>query len=302
MEFIKNLYQDEIRDGWLVKSDMKKVWQRQLEIWQEVDRICRKHKITYWAAYGTLLGAARHGGFIPWDDDFDLWMMRPDYNRFYEVVEEELIQSGGLFEIERKIFTVTKIVHSQTTLLALGNIDDESPKGLMIDIFPLDVAQDGTRTSFFAVNAISELLGTAYNYPVIVEHVQSGGKTVNDWSVIETLHNILDAHNQYEFLNIFAEGVFDCSLTVNWIEIIIFNKKTLPQPKSCYDKTIYLPFEMIELPAPIDYDKVLACCYGDWRKPVIDRDGKLGFVHSADIPYREFLQRINLDFYRTQKN
>ena len=302
MEFIKDLYRDEIRDGWLVKSDTKRVWQRQLEIWQEVDRICRKHKINYWAGYGTLLGAARHKGFIPWDEDFDLWMMRPDYNRFYEVVEEELNQSGGLFEIERKIFTVIKIVHAQTTLLTVEDIGHSVPKGLMIDIFPLDVAPDGTHDSFFVLNAINELLGAAYNYPAVAAHVQNGGKTVNSRSTIKTFHNISDPRKQYKFLNIYAEGVFDCSSTVDWIEKIIFDKKTLPQKKSYYDKTIYLPFETIELPAPIDYDQVLTCCYGDWRKPVVDRGGKLGFIHSVDIPYREFLQQIDLELYRSQKN
>ena len=302
MEFIKDLYRDEIRDGWLVKSDMKKVWQRQLEIWQEVDRICRKHEINYWMDGGTLLGAARHGGFIPWDEDFDLMMFRPDYNRFYEVVEEELLRSGGVLEVERKIFSVIKIAHSQTTLLAAENIDNKSPKGLMIDIFPLDVAIDGTQESFFAFNAINELLGTAYNYPAIVRHVQNGGKTVNDWSVIETFRNLPDPREQYEFLKIFAEGVFDCSSAVNWIEGTIFNTWPHQKQKSWYRETVYMPFETVELPAPIDFDKVLKSYYGDWRKPVIDGRSRLGFIHSADIPYREFLQQIDLDLYRSQKN
>ncbi|MBR1645748.1 MAG: LicD family protein [Selenomonadaceae bacterium] len=65
MSFIRDLYRDEIRDGWLVTADTKKIWNRQLEIWSELDRICRKHDITYWAGWGTLLGAARHNGFIP---------------------------------------------------------------------------------------------------------------------------------------------------------------------------------------------------------------------------------------------
>lgn len=304
MEFIKNLYRDEIREGWLVMSDMKKVWQRQLEIWQEVDRICRKHKITYWAGYGTLLGAARHKGFIPWDDDFDLWMMRPDYNRFYEVVEEELIQSGGMFEVERKVFSITKISHSQTTLLTLENINNEAPKGLMIDIFPLDVTFDGTYDSFFALNGINELLGTICNYPAIVKHAQDGGKTANDWSVIEMLNNVPDAREQCAFLNVYAEGAFDFSSKVDWIENFArrestpqLRRKMMPQLKSWFSETIYLPFETIELPAPINYDEVLTSCYGDWRKPVVDRSiSKLGFIHSADIPYRKFLQQVDLKF------
>ena len=293
MEFIKNLQQDEIRDGWLVKSDKKKVWQRQLEIWQEVDRICRKHKITYWAGYGTLIGAARHGGFIPWDDDVDLIMMRPDFNRFCEVVDNELAPDG-VFEVGLKIFSNFRLAHSQTTLIAAKDSFEHKSGGLMIEIFPLDCALDGTRESFFAVNAINELLGTVYNYPVIVEHVQNGGMTVNDWSVIETLHALDNFNEQCEFLNIFAEGVFDCSSMVNWIEEYAKDKKSVPFKKSWFRETIYLPFETIELPAPIDYDKVLTCYYGDWRKPVIDRRGKLGFIHSADIPYKEFLKRIDL--------
>lgn len=295
MTFIKDLYHDEIRDGWLVKSDMKKVWQRQLEIWQEVDRICRKHKITYWIAYGTLIGAARHGGFIPWDDDFDIVMMRPDYNRFYEVVEAEL--RGTLIEIERKIFSITKIAHSQTTLLSHENINKKKPKGLMIDIFPLDVAEeDGTRDGFFAMNGLNELLGTVYNYPAIVKHVQEGGKTVNDWEVIEMLNSIPNIYDQFKFLEIYAENLFEQSSTVNWIEEFVLHTNKPPFKKSWFRETIYLPFESLQLPAPIDYDKFLTSYYGDWHKPVIDRRGKLGFIHSADIPYREFLQRVNLDF------
>ena len=294
MPFIKDLYHDEIRDGWLVKSDMKKIWNRQLEIWYEVNKICRKYKITYWASYGTLLGAVRHKGFIPWDDDFDICMMRPDFNRFGEVVEKELTKT--VFEIERKIFSVIKIAHSKTTLLANENINKQKPKGLAIDIFPLDCANDATKDSFFAVNALNELLGTIYNYPAIVKHVRDGGKTVNNWEVIEMLHSINDIDKQYEFLNVYAEGIFDYSSTVMWIEKFVMNLEKLPQQKSWFRETIYLPFEMVKLPVPVDYEKVLERYYGDWHKFVVDRTGKLGFIHSADIPYREFLQRVNLDF------
>lgn len=292
MAFIKDLYHDEIRDGWLVKSDMKKVWQRQLEIWQEVDRICRKHKITYWAAYGTLIGAARHGGFIPWDDDFDLCMMRPEYNRFCEVVDEEL--TGREIEIGLKIFSNCRLAHSQTTMIGEKNFFDYKSEGLMIEIFPLDCALDGTRDSFFATNALNELMGTVYNYPAVVKHVQNGGKTVNDWSVIETLNAIRDFDKQCEFLNIYAEGVFDYSSKVNWIEEFAIHTDKPPFKKSWFRETVYLPFESVKLPAPIDYDDFLTSYYGDWHKPVIDRHGKLGLIHSADIPYREFLQHINL--------
>ena len=301
MAFIKDLNQDEIRDGWLVKSDMKKVWNRQLEIWQEIDRICRKHRIPYWAGYGTLLGAARHKGFIPWDTDMDLWMMRPDFNRFCEVVDEELAPDGA-FEVGLKTFSNFRLAHSQTTLILAKDSFEHKSNGLMIEIFPLDCALDGTSEGFFATNALNELMGTVYNYSAIVEHVKKGGKTVNDWAVIETLHALPNFDEQCEFLRIFAAGVFDYSSTVNWIEKYCRDMTVAPYKKIWYRETIYLPFETIELPAPIDYEKILTTYYGDWHKPVVERVSKLGLIYSVDIPYKEFLQRIDLELMLPEEN
>lgn len=293
MAFIRDLYHDEIRDGWLVKSDTKKIWERQLEIWQEVDRIYRKHKITYWAAYGTLLGAARHAGFIPWDDDFDICMMRPDYNRFSEIVDAEL---GESFKIEYKVFLVTKIANLETTLIDKENIKGRRPKGLILDIFPFDVAYDGTTDSFLAMNAINKLLVTIYNYPAVVCHVQQGGKTINDWEVIEILHATNDINKQLDFVSSYGAALFNQSTTVDWLEEFILKTKVTPRQKYWYRETIYLPFESVQLPAPIDYDKVLKSYYGDWRKFVRDNKSHCGIIHSADLPCEKFFKLADLDF------
>ena len=214
MTFIADLQNDEIRDGFLVMADRKKVWNRQLEIWQEIDRICRKHKIKYHAMYGTLLGAVRHKGFIPWDDDMDIGMLRPEYNRFYEIVDEEL--KGGLFEVRTKTSSALTVAHSQTTALIRSDFTNkQGSKGLVVDVFALDIAPDGTKDAYFAVNAINELMGTIYNFPALVEHANKGRRTLNDWSVIEGLHAMQDRAKQFEFLNTFAEGLFDWSKAVN---------------------------------------------------------------------------------------
>ena len=77
-----NFLEGEIRNSFYVESMMKKVWAAQLEVLHEIDRICKKHNITYFADWGTLLGAVRHKGFIPWDDDMDITMKRQDYIKF----------------------------------------------------------------------------------------------------------------------------------------------------------------------------------------------------------------------------
>ena len=82
--------EEEIRDGYKVSADMKKLWSVQMEILDEIDRICKKHNITYYADGGTLLGAIRHKGFIPWDDDLDVQMYRDDLEKFCKVAKDEL--------------------------------------------------------------------------------------------------------------------------------------------------------------------------------------------------------------------
>lgn len=290
MAFIKNLNQDGVREKFLVKADRKKVWERQLEIWQEVDRICRKHVVTYWAAYETLLGAARHSGFIPWYDKFELCMMRPDFNRFCQVVEDELQRGGNLFEIRFKHFARLVIAHSQTTLLVLDDLKGKSTGGgLLIEIFPLDAASDGTAESIFAANGIKELFATVYDFSAVEKYLASGISPANELRVIHGLH-ALPEDKQLEFLNQYAEGVFSWSSKVNRIDKL---EEKLPQAKAWYRSTISLPFESIELPAPVDYEKVLTSIYGDWRKFVYDKKNRLGVLHSADIPYTECLKFIN---------
>ena len=71
-------------------STLRKAQQRMLSILIEIDKICRKHKIDYWLDGGTLLGAVRHGGFIPWDDDLDIAINRADKKRFRKALQDEL--------------------------------------------------------------------------------------------------------------------------------------------------------------------------------------------------------------------
>lgn len=93
MEFTREFFYEEVRDGFYIPSIMKRAWGAGLTILSEIDRICRKYEIPYYAGYGTLLGAVRSASFIAWDDDIDLMMLRSDYNRFLSVAEKELPES-----------------------------------------------------------------------------------------------------------------------------------------------------------------------------------------------------------------
>ena len=84
--YIDNIDHDEMRDGFLVTSQRKKLWNVQIGLIKEFERICKKHGLRWFAIGGTLMGAARHKGFIPWDDDVDVAMLRPEYEKLRKII------------------------------------------------------------------------------------------------------------------------------------------------------------------------------------------------------------------------
>lgn len=83
-----SFYKEEYKDGYLVTSDVKELWAIELDLLVKFDEVCKKHNIKYWLDSGTLLGAIRHKGFIPWDDDVDVVVMRDGYERLLEVASD----------------------------------------------------------------------------------------------------------------------------------------------------------------------------------------------------------------------
>ena len=88
--FPDNYFEKEIRNGFEVSSMMKRAWAGQIEVLSVIREICERHNILWFADYGTLLGAVRHKGFIPWDDDMDIGMTRDNLNNFIKYAKDEL--------------------------------------------------------------------------------------------------------------------------------------------------------------------------------------------------------------------
>lgn len=123
----------------------EKVKYAQLDLLFELRRICEKHNIPYFLLGGTLIGAIRHNGFIPWDDDIDLGMFREDYERFCQVCQEELDPAYSLYDWHKDPhsplpFLKLKIngTHYRESISANSKMDDS----IFIDIFPFDNAPE----------------------------------------------------------------------------------------------------------------------------------------------------------------
>lgn len=122
-------------------TTLRKAQLRMLDILIEVDKICKKHNLTYWIAGGTLLGAVRHGGFIPWDDDLDINMMRKDYKKLLKILPNELSNHFILQNAQNCKYyplTFSKVRDKFSIFYESNNPKKLKNQGLFIDIFPVE--------------------------------------------------------------------------------------------------------------------------------------------------------------------
>lgn len=239
----------------------------ELSMLKEFIAICDKHKLRYFIVGGTLLGAIRHKGFIPWDDDIDVGMPRKDYNEFIKVAQNEL--SDGLFLQNGKTDTnfplnFTKIRNSNTTFIesTMKNIDMNH--GVYIDIFPLD----GYKKSIFR-----KVMRKIYNGKIGMVYGDKPKQTIKR-KIKNLLINIFNkdyrtARDKLDLL--YSKYDFDKRETVvNYCgsygdrEIV---------PRSIFEEDVKLSFEGLTVNAPKDYSKYLTLIYGNYMElpPIEER-------------------------------
>lgn len=129
----------------LTQDELRKVQLLELQILKEIKRICTKYNIHYFLTGGTLIGAIRHKGFIPWDDDIDIAMLREDYDRFIEIAPKELDEKYSLIcmQLNNDIgFYFAKVVLKGTKYRTKQQPTGNEKFGFLVDILPYDTIYD----------------------------------------------------------------------------------------------------------------------------------------------------------------
>lgn len=130
----------------MTPEELRCVQETEIELLQEVDRICRKCKIHYNMVGGTMLGAIRHGGYIPWDDDADIGLLRREYEKFREACKTELDTDRFYFQEIRDTegyrWGYGKLRKKGTKFIRLGQEFMPYEQGIFIDLFPMDNVPD----------------------------------------------------------------------------------------------------------------------------------------------------------------
>ena len=173
------------------KEVLNRLHHVQLEILKDFSVVCQKHSLPYFAIYGTAIGAVRHGGFIPWDDDIDVGMLREDYNRFCKIFEQELGHKYKLLTPEmdgRYACTVTHIQKRGTKFISQVSQNLKCEQCIFMDVFPFDcVAEDIKEQKKQAQKA--NFLSDCYFWQVHlihIYHIKGGRRNWQDF--FATLH------------------------------------------------------------------------------------------------------------------
>jgi len=233
-------------------SQLRRQQLRMLELLLEMDRICKKHKIRYWLIGGTLLGAARHHGFIPWDDDMDVQMLREDYLRLIEVMPKELPGTMAL-QCRRTdpnyFFQYAKLRDRRSVLYENNGYDKIfRERGIYVDIFPID------KHPVWMQKLSIQTIG--HSYKILKRH-----DLPQEAKVKKVLRLVkLNEHVIYPLLHgvsHFTGGVLLDALGVPFV---------VPRHIEDLLPTTTLPFEGHALPVPGNYQKVLSDQYGDYMQ------------------------------------
>ena len=135
----------------LTTNEIKQI---ELSILDYIDSICKENSIKYYLAYGTLLGAVRHKGFIPWDDDIDIYMLRDDYMKLIQIMKNKKENRYQLLSIYNDLdytYEFVKVVDVKTSLI-VKNINHSAKEGVWVDVFPLDTLSKCIKIQKFFIN------------------------------------------------------------------------------------------------------------------------------------------------------
>lgn len=239
-----------------------------LELLHEFDRVCKKHNIPYVVFCGTALGAVRHKGFIPWDDDLDVSMLREDYERFLKVAPEELQDKYYLQAefSEHWNMHFSKLRKNNTTFLEKFHPKDKKMhQGIYIDIFPCDNAdnREWVRKLQFYSSRIA-LANTIYKRGYESE---SRSKKVFMW-----LCSILPVKPFHRFAMGRKKKNSECVHT--FLSCTSRYKKGVYK-RTWFTETVEMDFEDMKVPVSAHYDELLTVLYNDYMTLPSEEDRKI---------------------------
>lgn len=236
-----------------------------LEILKDIHNFCTKNKLNYYIAYGTLLGAVRHKGFIPWDDDIDIVMPRPDYNRFIKTYKSEHGMKLFTYQKGQCLIPYARICEMERTQMIFCQKPwTKHSTGICLDIFPLDAVDkdEFDKKNEMAMKLWKRSWAMRYSLTPFTSNKEVGKKI--KWGTRKIISLLLEKKRITKHLNLCKNTAWGTSDYLCQLACPDPNEKIIE--KKWFDDKVLLPFEDAEFYAPKDWDKVLRNIFGDYMQ------------------------------------
>ncbi len=270
--FPEEYFEEEVRDGFTISKMMKRAWAAQIEVLGEIKRVCEILDIQYFADWGTMLGAVRHNGFIPWDDDLDVGMLRRDYMKFLEEAPKHL---DKWFELKSVYNDPTDdIVKARVINERHMNFEPEflerfhmCPYVVGVDVFPVDnIPSDAKRleTTVDTLKFLLKVEASIPEEPPYDDDVMDLMSQIEDTLGIEIDYNNRLRHEAKKAFDIVSASYVDEETTeVSCMLALAIDWDYYHCDRKWYEEYIDMPFENTTIPVPVGYENILRFNYGD---------------------------------------
>lgn len=287
-------FQDEIREGFYIPGMTKRSWAAQMQVLKVVVRICEENNIKWFADCGTLIGTIRHGGFIPWDDDLDICMLRDDFERFNQVIKTQLPKEYVILNLENVANYdnfLTRIVNTNGIDIGIDFLNNNQgfPYTAGVDVFPLDYLFEDVEKEKDRRSRAAELWLLSY------EFVDKNFK-ISDRDLDVKLMSVAGICPDHKFpqrtraLMALEHLVTACKEKTSRVALMpmyVPNGHHI-YPISYFEQTVKMPFEDMTINVPAAYADVLRIEYGNWYIA-----SKKGGIHN--YPFYKEQQQMLID-------
>ncbi len=291
----EDFLKEEIREDFFIKRSMKRFWTTNLRVLTIIKDICKKHGIKYFAAYGTLLGAVRHNGFIPWDDDIDLFMFRKDFIHFQKVALEEMPE-GYCIKGFGNGYSPIKFVSNSDRIDEYEKRMKENfgcPYIVGIDIFCIDAIPDDKKERDFFIDVYGMVCDVADHYENYVKEETAAEYLAK---IEEFLNCKIDRTGDVKLelwkLSEQLAGIYmdDDTKEVSIIYRFVTNDyKSETYKREYFSDAIEVPFENISVSIPNGYSEILKEIYGE--DYMIPKKNFAGHTYPCFLNQKEYLEK-----------
>ena len=323
INFPDNYFRNEVRCGFHITAMMKRYWAAQMEVLSWVDEVCTRNDIRYIICFGSLIGTVRHHGYIPWDDDIDIGMLREDFTRFSEIVQRELPPYLITYSLlpgakppKELIFGIFNGTTLDTSPARLDRFHG-CPYAAGLDLYVFDkIPQDPEMFAYQdrLVRMLDRMLTLQWDY----DKGELKGEILAGY---QALKHAIEEELEYTFtdiepmtmqilrlMDVASALCEDCDSprVENWEQMLYYGDRGFCTRH--FTDRIFVPYEgVLDVPIPRDYDTLLRQTFGDYQIPhkFTGQHQYPSYCNQREQLYRAHIRRgweIPEEFLETDEN